>query len=65
MNNAQRIVVVIFCFLLGGFLIFGVYMEGTRTWRELWWFFRDIKLYLGIISIGIGIFFLMRGVKHE
>lgn len=74
MNTVQKLIVSLFCFILGILLIYGAYLEGMHLaiisgsyFPELWlpWqFLRDIKLYLGIISIGASFFFLFKEVKH-
>lgn len=76
MNNAQRIGLAIFCFILGGALIIGAYLGANMLTipgstrgglisakPQIEFLFRDIKLYLGIIAIGAGLFFSLKKYK--
>ena len=70
MNKVQKLIVSLFCFLVGVFLIYGAYLEEvfdqfTLPWHPSAGLRADIKLYLGIIFIGAGFFFLFKEVKKR
>jgi len=75
MNKGQKIVLAVLSFILAGLLLSGIIID-LLTHYENWIFekrivlysfaspFRDVRLYLSVILIGLG-FFIVKGIKHE
>lgn len=65
MNKAQKKIIFITCFVIGGLLI----LTALRHWYFSGYDLDDLikfgNLYLGIIFIGAGFFFLKMRVKDE
>ena len=75
MNKTQKIIIVVFCFILAGILIYGACVRGFYhlttygVWRKLdqfdrVTFFNDIRIYLAIVFIGAGVFFIAKKIKN-
>jgi len=68
MNKGQKILFAIVILILEVVLLGGAYLGSKGSYYDIFdlnVFSRDIRVYIAMLLIGVGGYFLLRGKKHD
>jgi hypothetical protein len=58
MNESQKKIIIILCFVLAGFFIIKMMIDSYWIWKHWYDFFLNYELYVTAILIAVGLFII-------